>query len=560
MFQSIQRRRKAKTLEDGTREVESPIITTTTSTTATTGNRGINVDEKDKSSKYIKKRSSCPASPLRCPCQFYTRLVTRICTASCSNFYTFIRQITILLVLFLIAFEFRIQSTTLHHSSQYDLPIMIQSMNFTQIHDIGGYLYPAAKSFPSWSLVGSFHEDDEDDHGPDYGGLNLTFSSKASFGREIFMEDSSMDEQKEEYIYYKRYNTDDEEVCQSVIFEDLYFPNCNTFHEFDIGRDWDEDSIGESVTDYESKYISYGYYRDVWILDHKEPLKLPRSIAKGLGEVDKGKGTMDAMALKMLRLFEHNLKPKAFKTVQKDAIVMEQLTPSERIIDIYGHCSTSMGVELVENEIEEHIVPKGYMKQHELHDEKDVQPQNPFSPTEKLQIALQMAESIAELHGFKGGVIVHDDIQLCQWLRKASGKLKLGDFNRATIMQWNVKDKEYCKFSNGGGYGNYRSPEEFADGWLDEKIDVFSFGNNLYALLTGLWVFYENEDDEVVRGKLVDGETAFIDDRYQNRSYAEGKLVELIKLTWKYNPSHRIDIFDAVDFLKNALQENKRMK
>ena len=45
----------------------------------------------------------------------------------------------------------------------------------------------------------------------------------------------------------------------------------------------------------------------------------------------------------------------------------------------------------------------------------------------------------------------------------------------------------------------YRSPEEFAARDLNEQIDVFSFGNNIYALLTGLWVFYENEDDGVVQ-------------------------------------------------------------
>jgi hypothetical protein len=29
----------------------------------------------------------------------------------------------------------------------------------------------------------------------------------------------------------------------------------------------------------------------------------------------------------------------------------------------------------------------------------------------------------------------------------------------------------------------YRSPEEFAKQDLDEKIDVFTFGNNIYALV-----------------------------------------------------------------------------
>ena len=30
---------------------------------------------------------------------------------------------------------------------------------------------------------------------------------------------------------------------------------------------------------------------------------------------------------------------------------------------------------------------------------------------------------------------------------------------------------------------------------LNEKIDVYSFGNNIYALLTGLWPFYEITSD-----------------------------------------------------------------
>lgn len=48
-------------------------------------------------------------------------------------------------------------------------------------------------------------------------------------------------------------------------------------------------------------------------------------------------------------------------------------------------------------------------------------------------------------------------------------------------------------------FEQYRAPEEMRDDWLDEKIDVFSFGNNVYGLLTGLWVFYENDDDSVVQ-------------------------------------------------------------
>ena len=36
---------------------------------------------------------------------------------------------------------------------------------------------------------------------------------------------------------------------------------------------------------------------------------------------------------------------------------------------------------------------------------------------------------------------VHDDVQLCQWLRTEDGRLKLGDFNRAEVMAYNAEKK-----------------------------------------------------------------------------------------------------------------------
>lgn len=73
--------------------------------------------------------------------------------------------------------------------------------------------------------------------------------------------------------------------------------------------------------------------------------------------------------------------------------------------------------------------------------------------------------------------------------------------------------------------------------------------------MTGLWPFYENEDDIFVQGELVDGKTAFIDNRYRTRSFAEGQMVELIERCWRYKPEDRPDIFEVVGFLRNALLE-----
>ena len=67
-------------------------------------------------------------------------------------------------------------------------------------------------------------------------------------------------------------------------------------------------------------------------------------------------------------------------------------------------------------------------------------------------------------------------------------------------------------------------------------------------------------DDEVVQKKLIDGENAFIDPRYKERSFIERKLVELVEKCWIYDPAERISIFEAVDYLKEVIKENELQK
>ena len=90
----------------------------------------------------------------------------------------------------------------------------------------------------------------------------------------------------------------------------------------------------------------------------------------------------------------------------------------------------------------------------------------------------------------------------------------------------------------------------------NEQIDTFSFGNNIYAMITGLWNFYDTDDDGVVQKKLINGKLPFVDSRYRERSFAEKKLIELMEKCWIYDPSERISIFGAVEFLRQAVKEN----
>lgn len=93
------------------------------------------------------------------------------------------------------------------------------------------------------------------------------------------------------------------------------------------------------------------------------------------------------------------------------------------------------------------------------------------------------------------GVSLHtlrclDDVQPFQWLVAEDGNIKLNDFNRAEFMLYDEGHGEYCKYRNGVGPGDYRAPEEYHNKPLDEKLDIFSLGNNF---VRETWHFFQRE-------------------------------------------------------------------
>lgn len=229
--------------------------------------------------------------------------------------------------------------------------------------------------------------------------------------------------------------------CRRPAWAKRQFLNCNTFHEVSLSRDYQDMRSDARITApnyqvFDNYVINHGYYRDVWV--NNEPAEGTTTILKT---------TRLHFDFGWRNLFD----------VHREAIVMERLTEFSSIVTGYGHCGTSVLTEALPHEVEPYVVPgTGRSKKQRLHNvELDMDhPQNDLTPSERLTMALAMAESIAVLHGFAEGSIVHDDIQLQQWLQTADGALKLGDFNRATILEWNSKDKKYCKYSNGETFGN----------------------------------------------------------------------------------------------------------
>lgn len=372
-------------------------------------------------------------------------------------------------------------------------------------------------------------------------------------------------------------NRKEPRACESPEFSHLYFPTCNHFHElFAPDRVFDDPETmvnPRPENEIYRKYLAHGSYRDVWIMEdpawiwptryRKEKEQTGAQTYGVLNEARTSEMVSKAYrstALKTLQM-KHPFEVDHFQEVQQEAIVMERMTKSPRIMDIYGHCGFSTMVEVVPIEFEERVViDEGYATNDAIdkRNKDGVVSFNTFTVKEKLKLALEMAGSLADLHGFEDGVIVHDDVQLCQWLHTPDGRLKLGDFNRATFMTWDQVKGEYCRFNNGAAFANYRAPEEYNNEKknLNEQIDTFTFGNNIYALITGLWNFYDTDDDGVVHEKLIGKKLPYVDPRWKERSFGEKKLVELMEKCWVYDPDERISIFEAVEFLRKAIKEN----
>uniref|UniRef100_A0A7S4IJ44 Protein kinase domain-containing protein n=2 Tax=Odontella aurita TaxID=265563 RepID=A0A7S4IJ44_9STRA len=295
-------------------------------------------------------------------------------------------------------------------------------------------------------------------------------------------------------------------------------------------------------------YIGHGFFRQTFML-------------RGATNGSSGEGsTAPDVALKMLRWRpdQDDFIVNRMEKTRMDALVMERLTSSPRITNVHGHCAFSVATESLPGEVMDYVVPTNpVIKAEELHDEDGVDNKNGMSPAEKLDLALTAAEGLAELHGFEDGVIVHDDIDLGQFLRTPSGQVKLNDFNRAKPMLWDPEEQKYCKYYNGGIGGKVRAPEEFTDppGILNEKMDIFAMGNMFYGILTGLHPFYFTRQEEAER-RLIKGGRPFIDERWRKHSFAERKLIEAIERCWIHDPEERADVFWVVKFLKEAVGEN----
>jgi hypothetical protein len=231
-------------------------------------------------------------------------------------------------------------------------------------------------------------------------------------------------------------------LCRRNNWRSRIFPVCNHFHESTLDRNY-ERSGGDSgssngstqqrhqLQEYKIEFRGHGYFRDSWLFQRPDTYGSGggTSTSKTTTGWSNNRSSSSSFVWKSMRLKEYfDYDYDMMYQIHQEAIVMERLTSSERIVDMYGHCGTSIFAEHMKEDVTPGIVPgSGYMLQKDLDklETTDVYPMNNLTLVEKLDMALVMAESLADIHGYKGGVIVHGDVHPDQWLRSATGQVKL---------------------------------------------------------------------------------------------------------------------------------------
>ena len=111
-----------------------------------------------------------------------------------------------------------------------------------------------------------------------------------------------------------------------------------------------------------------------------------------------------------------------------------------------------------------------------------------FSPNDALQIAVQVAEGLAEAHD-RG--IIHRDLKPQNVIRTPQQQAKIIDFGLARIHDSDSIEQHLTQTGLLMGSPGYMSPEQLRGDTVDFRSDIFAFGILLYELLSGTHPFQD---------------------------------------------------------------------
>ena len=349
------------------------------------------------------------------------------------------------------------------------------------------------------------------------------------------------------------------------------FPNCNEIHEIDLRQGYNPrrrniDSAAMAAAAEGGRltgYVGSGLWRDVWKVD-------PRGETATMGsEQNKEEDYVDNIAppavLKAMKQ-EHPYDFRNNDRHRRDALVMERLSSSRYVVDIYAYCGNSVLSEYVGRTLDDLIYLDDKVKvegQEEAAAAEDMELKRLLdtlpeltrdTPAGRIRLALDVFRGISELHEIDGGPIVHADLQAKQFLLDPSTKtIRINDFNRCRMLprKDGDKDGEICPVKIPSAPGANRSPEEYSQMKLTEKIDVYSGANVLYGILTGRRHFADSSNRSIKK-LVMNGQKPPIPDEFKIEP-SDKALADLIGRAYERNPQRRISASEMVQELENLL-------
>jgi serine/threonine protein kinase len=360
--------------------------------------------------------------------------------------------------------------------------------------------------------------------------------------------------------------------CYRPNWKSKFYPVCNAFHEQSLSSHLVGDGSDNALTSSSSSssstmtYLGSGSWRDAW--------KLVENDSKNKNDV----------VMKIGRM-KRSIDEKLLSTTAKEAIILERLSASPRIVDIWGYCGISSYVESMSIEVEDEIMVSSLWghpdKVHKLLAKKmkmikeqrqeqpklkpsSIKPQwisfNNLTSVQRVDVAIEMAETVAAIHGFDGGVIVNGDLHTEQFLRNNNGQLKLNDFNNAILLDWSYDNQQYCQVVH-DYEGTFHALEEH-EGYdtVDERIDIFSFGSSLFTLLAGLWPHWEYDANHDVKMKRIqDGKIPSLEFCWSISTKEdhpiEMRLIQIMEPCLAGNQKDRPSIFQVLKWLNKLKEE-----
>lgn len=303
-------------------------------------------------------------------------------------------------------------------------------------------------------------------------------------------------------------------------WQTTFYPTCNLLHERPLLPEEHTHVEHHFPTNYHTLLSREGSWRHIW-------------------------QTPDQLVLKTLKMWR-DFGPEPLMLHTTDAMVMERLTSSKYIVNLFAFCGQSVVTEMGSGSFRMLLKNKT------------------LTGKQRLRLGRELARALDDMHSIDAPhsqepTLAHNDLNLANILL-VDGHIKLNDFNVAVPMRWN--GTKPCGYPPRYVNLRWKSPEEIRNTtYIDPaKSDIYTLGLILFQVLT-LHQPYLNlepggrlKDPEMAKCKL-NGTLPHIPDDISFSSSLSSQALRLATLAaLRQEPERRPTAYELANALGTVLK------